>query len=166
MDPIVQVPKVDLQVLAVVLPRHLVHPGGGLRVHRPVGHPQAVDVDVVHQRGEPCLLVLLCCSTHTVQRIGRAVPGSVSGARFAGRVPLGQPPFLTVSAAGIPALFDGFAGTTGLSDFPRSFISGVTPWRSLSGPPPDHSDGQAWDLPVLAHGGSEHAQVLRPRGVR
>jgi hypothetical protein len=32
-------------------------------------------------------------------------------------------------------LFGGFAGNTGLSDFPRSFISGVQPWPSLSGPP-------------------------------
>ena len=50
--------------------------------------------------------------------------------------------------------------TTRLSDFPRSFISGVRPRPSLSGPPGDQPDGRARDLPVLAHGGSVHAQGL------
>jgi hypothetical protein len=50
------------------------------------------------------------------------------------------------------------------SDFPRSFIPGLPPRRSLSGPPSDQLDGRAWDLPVLAHEDSVHAQVLRPRG--
>ena len=58
------------------------------------------------------------------------------------------------------------ARTTGLSDFPRSFISGVRPQPSLSGPPPDQWGGRSWDLPVLAHGDFARAQVLRPRGVR
>jgi hypothetical protein len=61
-------------------------------------------------------------------------------------------------------LFGGFVGTAGLSDFPRSCISGLRPWPSLSGPPRDQRHGRAWDLPVLAHGGSVHAWVLRPRG--
>ena len=47
-----------------------------------------------------------------------------------------------------------------LSDFPRSSISRVPPQRSLSGPPGDHPGGRARDLPVLAHGGSVHAQGL------
>ena len=34
-----------------------------------------------------------------------------------------------------PALFGGFTGTTGLSDFPPSYISSVRPWPSLGGPP-------------------------------
>jgi hypothetical protein len=61
----------------------------------------------------------------------------VSGTCFAVRVPLGQPPFLHHLRTGRPALFGGFAGTTGLSDFPRSFISGLRPWPSLSGPSRD-----------------------------
>src|SRR5260370_10040116 len=72
----------------------------------------------------------------------------------------------TTSATGSPALFGGFAGTTRLSDFPRSFISGVPPWRSLSGPPGDRPDGRARHLPVLAHGGSVHAHALRPPRAR
>ena len=46
------------------------------------------------------------------------------------------------SAAGEPALFDGFAGTTGLSDFSRPCISGVPPKRSLSGPTHHHQNGR------------------------
>jgi hypothetical protein len=73
----------------------------------------------------------------------------------------------TASAASPWALFGGFAGTTGPSDFARSFISGLRPRPSLSGPPSHHQwADESWDLPVLAHGDSAHAQVLRPRGVR
>jgi hypothetical protein len=72
----------------------------------------------------------------------------------------------TASATGTPVLFGSFAGTTSPSDFSCSFISGVRPWPSLSGPPGDRPDGRARDLPVLAQRDSTHALVLRPRGVR
>ena len=85
---------------------------------------------------------------------------------FAVRVPLAGHLPSTTSATASAALFAGFAGTTCPSDFPSSCISGVPPQRSLSGPPHDQRDGRAWDLPVLAHKDSVHAQVLRPRGVR
>ena len=49
---------------------------------------------MVQQRREPCFLVLSCYLAHTVQRTWHAWPGTVSGTCFAGRVPLGQPPFL------------------------------------------------------------------------
>ena len=48
--------------------------------------------------------------------------------------PLVSPLPSTASAA--PALFGGFVGNTGLSDFPSSCISGLRPQPSLSGPPP------------------------------
>src|SRR5664279_1404125 len=88
------------------------------------------------------------------ERVGLSVFPSV------GRLPS------TASATARTALFGGFAGTTHPSDFPCPFISGVRPQPSLSGPPGDQPDGQTRDLPVLAHGGSTHARVLRPRGVR
>ena len=73
--------------------------------------------------------------------------------------PLVSPLPSTLSAA--TALFDGFAGSTGLSDFPSSYISGLRLLPSLSGPPPPIvGDGRGWDLPVLAHEGSVHAEVL------
>jgi hypothetical protein len=94
MDPTVEVDEVFLKVLPVGPPRHPVHPRPSPRAQRPVGRPQAIQVDVVQERREPHILVLLHRSAHTVQRTWRALPGSVSGARIAGRVPLGRPPSL------------------------------------------------------------------------
>ena len=48
----------------------------------------------MQQRGELHSLVLLSAIAHTIQRTWRAYPGSESGARFAGRIPLGRPPSL------------------------------------------------------------------------
>ena len=48
----------------------------------------AIDVNVVQERGEPRFLVRLRHSAHTTKLTERAVPGTVSGTRFAGRVPL------------------------------------------------------------------------------
>ena len=49
--------------------------------------------------------------------------------RYSG-FPLARPLPSTPSAAGCPALFEGFAGTTGLSDFPCPSIIGVRPQTS------------------------------------
>ena len=92
-----QIAKVRIEILPVVLPRHPVHPGRGLRVQPPVSRPQAVDVDMVQERGEPHLLVLLCDSAHAIQRAWHAQAGAVSGACCAGRVLLAQ-------AASLPRL--------------------------------------------------------------
>ena len=119
---------------------------------------------MVQQRSEPRVLIPSCHFTHAVQPAWHAWPGPVSGACRPVRVPLGQS--LPSAASAAAALFGGIAGTTGLSDFPWPFVSGLRPQPSLSGPPGDHPHGQPWDLPVLAPGGSAHAQVLRPRGVR
>ena len=89
-----QVPKIRLEIQPVLVPRHAVHPGSGLRPKRQERHPEAIDVDVVQERSELRVLVRLRDLAHAIQRTWRALPGSVSGARFAGRVPLGQPPFL------------------------------------------------------------------------
>jgi hypothetical protein len=93
-DTGMKIAKVRFEVLAVVLPRHAIDPRRGLGLERPVGSPQAFDVDVVQERGESCILVLLCHSAHAIQLAWRALPGSGSGARFAGRVPLGWSPSL------------------------------------------------------------------------
>ena len=58
-------------------------------------------------------------------------PGRVSLAVF----PSGRPLPSTTSAPGCPGLFGGFAGSTGLSDFPCSSIKGLPPQRSPHGPP-------------------------------
>ena len=89
-NPSVKIPKVLLKIDAVVLPRHAIHPRRGLGLQSPICRPQAIDVNVVQERGEPRFLVHCCHSAHTTKRTGRAKPGTESGARFAGRVPLGR----------------------------------------------------------------------------
>ncbi len=89
-------------------------------------------------------------------------PGRVSLAVF----PLGRPLPSPASAAASAALFGGFAGNTGLSDFPWSSTKGLPPQRSPHGPTSHRSatprtiqdgassttSGRPLDLPVLAHG--------------
>jgi len=58
-------------------------------------------------------------------------PGRVSPAVF----PSGRPLPSTTSAPAQAGLFGSFAGSTGLSDFPWSFIEGLPPQRSPHGPP-------------------------------
>jgi recombinase-like zinc beta ribbon protein/recombinase len=94
MYPREQVGEIRFQPLLVGSPRHPVHPRRGLRADRPISLPEPVDIDVMQQRREPRFLVPSRHFTHTLQRTGRAWPGSVSGTRFAGRVPLGWAPFL------------------------------------------------------------------------
>src|ERR1039458_8828081 len=90
MNPGMEILKVDLQLCPVVLPRHAVHPRRGLGLQRPIGRPKAIDVDMVQERGEPRFLVRCCHSAHTTKLTWRALPATVSGARFTGRVPLGR----------------------------------------------------------------------------
>jgi hypothetical protein len=94
MDPGVQIPEVVLQVPPIVLPRQVIDPGRGPRVQRPIGLPETIDIDVVQERGEPCLPIRPRLAAHATKRTWRALPGSVSGTRFAGRVSLGRPPSL------------------------------------------------------------------------
>ena len=94
MHSLVQVPEVSLQVQPVLVPRHAVDARRGFRPKREIRHPKAIDIDVVQERSELRVLILPRDPSHTCQRTRRALSGAVSGARFAGRVPLGQPPFL------------------------------------------------------------------------
>ena len=93
-NPSVQVSKVLLELHTVVRPRDPVHPRRGLRPKREVRRSQAVDVNVVQERGEPRFLVRCCHPAHTTKLTERALPGTESGTRFAGRVPLGWSPSL------------------------------------------------------------------------
>jgi len=90
-NPSVEITKVLLEIHAVVRPRHAVHPRRGLRPKREVRRPQTFNVNVMQERGEPRFLVRLRHSAHTTKLTERAWPGTESGARFAGRVPLGRP---------------------------------------------------------------------------
>jgi hypothetical protein len=64
----------------------------------------------------------------------------------------------TGSAAGRPALFAGFIGTIGESDFCAPFIIGFGLWPSRCGPPTT-AGGDA-DLPVPVQAAYAHARVL------
>jgi hypothetical protein len=96
-----------------------VHARRGFLLQSEVGHAQCFEViDVVPERREPQLPILLCCLTY---RLG------VRGAFCSGRFPLANPFPSIPSATGGPALFGDFPGTAGLSDFPDPFIIGVRP---------------------------------------
>jgi hypothetical protein len=68
MDPTEQILEVALQIPPVGLPRHPVRPGRSPRVQCPIGRSQTVSVDVMQQRGEPCLLILHRPTAHAIQR--------------------------------------------------------------------------------------------------
>jgi hypothetical protein len=138
MDPSMQIPKVHLEIQPIVRPRHAINAGSGLRPKREVRRPQAIDIDVVQERREPRILALPRHSAHTIQVTEHAHPGSESGTRFPGRVPLDRPLSSTTSAAPPRALFGSFVGTTGPSDFPRSSITGLRPRPSPHDPPNHH----------------------------
>ena len=89
-----EIPKVDLEILPVFRPRDPVRPRRSLGLKRPIGRPQAIDIHVMQERGEPRFLVRCCHSAHTTKLAWRALPGTESGARFTGRVPLGWSPSL------------------------------------------------------------------------
>ncbi len=125
MNPSMQIPKVLLEIQPVVLPRHAVHPRRGLRLKRPVRRPQAIDIDVVQERGEPRFLVRCCHSAHTIQPTERAVPGTGSGARFAGRVPLGRSAFPPPPPPPRPGRCSA-VGSPGASQLPAPTDPGVT----------------------------------------
>ncbi len=93
-NPSVQVPKILLEIHTVVRPRDPVHPGRGLRPKREVRRSQAVDVNMVQERGEPRFLVRCCHAAYATKLTERALPGTESGARFASRVSLGWSPSL------------------------------------------------------------------------
>ena len=93
-EPGMKIPKVRFEILPVIRPRHAVHPRCGLRLQRPVGRPQAINIDMMQERGESCILVLPCDSAHAIQRTWRVLSGSESGTRFAVHVLLAQAAFL------------------------------------------------------------------------
>ena len=93
-DTAEQVFEVRSEILPVGVPRHLVHPWCSLGVDGHKSRPQAVQVDVMQQCGEPCFFIPSCYFSHTVQPVWHVFSGPVSGTCCAVRVPLGQPPFL------------------------------------------------------------------------
>ncbi len=177
-DPAVQIPEVSLQVLAVAAPPHVVHPRRGPRDGSPGRPPQAVDRDMMQERGEPRNLVLARHSAHATKRTQRALPGSASGARFAGRVfprpipfppPPPQPAHRRCSAAS-QVLRDRQTSHGRASRAHRLSVSLTArhradlPPRTPIGGASSGSGGRPWDLPVLAHGASRACTGSSPAG--
>ena len=88
-NPSMEICEVVLQLQPVIRPRDPVHPGRSLGLQHPIRRPQTIDINVVQERGEPRFPVHCCHSAHTTKLTQRALPGTESGARFTGRVPLG-----------------------------------------------------------------------------
>ena len=134
-QPLGQVPQVCLQVLPVVLPGLPIHAWRGCPLEADVRLPQHVQgIHLVVERGEPHLPVSLGCLPYPLQTTAHAPPAQYPVRVGLGRIPLGRPLPSTGSAAGCPALFASFAGTTGLSDCSSSSISGVRPRPSRCAP--------------------------------
>jgi hypothetical protein len=68
LNPAEQIPKVLLQVLPVGLPRLAVDPGSRLRAQRPIRATEAINIDVMQERGELRVPVLRGNLPHTLQR--------------------------------------------------------------------------------------------------
>lgn len=68
MHPPMQILKVALQILAVGIPRHAVHTRGRRRAQRPVRLAEAIDRDVMQERGEPRVPIRLRHTTHAIKR--------------------------------------------------------------------------------------------------
>ena len=90
-DPSMKIPKIRLEILPVLRPRHAIDTRRGLRANRPICRAEPVDIDVMQERCEPRVLVLPRHSAHAIQVTERARSGTGSGARFAGHVSLGRP---------------------------------------------------------------------------
>ena len=89
---------------------------------------------MVQERGEPHRPIFPCCLTYPLERTAHASRLCIRSAFCSGRFPLARPLPSIPSAAGRPALFEDFVGTTGLSDFPCPFIIGVRLSTSRCGP--------------------------------
>src|SRR5208337_3729558 len=88
-DSAVQIHEANLEVMAVILPRHAIDARSRLALERQVGFPELIAIDVVQERGEPFLLLQPCALPYAFQAVGRAVP-----ARCPGRaVPVARSPW-------------------------------------------------------------------------
>src|SRR5215469_1326133 len=83
--------EVFLEGLAVVPPRLSVHARRSFLLQREVSQPQRFQmVDMVQERRESQLLILLCCLTYPLQRTARVFPARCPGRVLLGQVPFGQ----------------------------------------------------------------------------
>src|SRR5208337_917284 len=132
-DSAVQIHEANLEVMAVILPRHAIDARSRLALERQVGFPELIAIDVVQECGEPFLLLQPCGLPYAFQAVGRALPARCPG-RAVLRSPLAPALGSTNSSAGCPASFARFTATVAGSDSSPSCIAGFGSSPSRRGP--------------------------------
>ncbi len=94
------------------------------------------------------------------------MPGTASGTCWVARASLASPPSLHHLRRRLPGIVRQLRWYYEVIRLPTLVHPRRTALAFPGRPVPDQLDGRTWDLPVLAQGGSVHARVLRPRGVR
>ena len=116
-----EVPEVLFQFLSVVPPRLPVHARRRFPLQTEVGPAQRVQViDMVQERGEPQLPILLSCLTYPLQRTGRVGPARCPGRVLLARVPFGQTPSLHPLRRRLPGIVRGLLRYCGSVRLPLS----------------------------------------------
>src|SRR5208337_5160610 len=133
-DSAVQIHEANLEVMAVILPRHAIDARSRLALERQVGFPELIAIDVVQERGEPFLLLQPCALPYAFQAVGRAVPARCPGRAVLLRVLLGPRPWLHELLGRSPGLVARFTATMAESDPSPSFIIGFGSSPSRCGP--------------------------------
>src|SRR5205085_4178978 len=121
LQPFGEVLEIALQFFAVVPPRLTVHARRSFLLQRKVGHAQRFEVvDVVQERREPQLLILLCCLTYPLERTGRIFPARCPGRVLLEQVPFGQPLSLHPLRRGLSGVVRGLPRYSRAVRLPRS----------------------------------------------
>jgi hypothetical protein len=165
MDSSLQVSEPTFQVLSIFFPPHAVYSGRCLPLQAGVALPQQFDRDMVQQGGEPQLPIFTRCLAHTLQPLWPASPTRRvwhgCGCCVFSLV-RGLPS--TTSAGRLPALVRLLRRYYAAVRLPTVVRGGLAALRVLL-PVRGFSPGRRRDLPVLAHGVSQHAWGLRLRRV-
>ena len=121
LQPFGEVLEIPLQIFSVVPPRLPVHARRCFLLQREVGHAQRFQViDVVQERREPQLLILLCCLTYPLERTGRVCPARCPERVSLEQVPFGQPSSLHPLRHRLPGIVRGLPRYCRAVRLPRS----------------------------------------------
>src|SRR6266481_3386897 len=121
LQPFGKVLEIPLQLLTVVPPRLPVHARRGFLLQTEVSHAQRFQViDVVQERREPQLLILLCCLTYPLERVRRVFPARCPGRVLLQQVPFGQTVSLHPLRNRLPGIVRGLPRYSGSVRLPSS----------------------------------------------
>src|SRR5882762_4280841 len=120
-QPMGKILETVLEGLAVVPPRLSVDARRRFLLQAEVSLAQCFRiVDVVEERGEPQLLILLCCLTYPLQRAERVFPARCPGRVLLGQVPFGQASSLHPLRCRLPSMVRGLPRYSRSVRLPRS----------------------------------------------